>query len=128
MLTLLSILLYVFEEQLTLDQQRQIAGAAVGFAFLALIIIAVVYEVRKQRRLKAIERRKEEENKKKRERHGFSEDVKSSVLRKQDHRCAKCNRLLNVVDFHHKDGDRSNNSESNCEALCPTCHADISRR
>jgi 5-methylcytosine-specific restriction endonuclease McrA len=51
-----------------------------------------------------------------------------NVLRKQDHRCAKCNRVLNVVDYHHKDGNRSNNKESNCQALCPNCHADITRR
>jgi len=34
-----------------------------------------------------------------------------------------CNRVLNVVDWHHKNGDRSDNRESNCVALCPNCHA-----
>ena len=30
--------------------------------------------------------------------------------------CAKFNRILNVVDYHHKNGDRSDNKESNCQA------------
>jgi hypothetical protein len=58
-----------------------------------------------------------------RERQYFSESVKENILDKQHHKCAHCNRLLNVVDYDHEDGDRSNNKESNCVALCPNCHA-----
>ena len=58
-----------------------------------------------------------------RERQHFSDSVKESILRKQNHKCAHCKRILNVVDWDHKNGDRSNNSESNCQALCPNCHA-----
>jgi len=36
-------------------------------------------------------------------------------------------RLLNVVDGDHKNGKRYDNSESNCKALCPNCHAIKSR-
>ena len=61
-------------------------------------------------------------------RNDFSEDTKIKTLRNQDHRCAKCGRLLNVVDFDHEDGHRSNNDPSNCRALCPYCHAIVSRR
>ena len=57
------------------------------------------------------------------ERHAFSNSVKENILEKQHHKCASCNRLLNVVEYHHKDGNRSNNKESNCQALCPNCHA-----
>jgi hypothetical protein len=60
---------------------------------------------------------------KRKERQHFSDSVKESVLRKQNHKCAQCKRILNVVDWDHKNGDRSNNSESNCQALCPNCHA-----
>lgn len=63
-----------------------------------------------------------------RERRGFPDYVKEEVLRKQNHRCAHCNRILNVVDWDHKDGNRSNNKESNCQALCPNCHAVKTRR
>jgi len=30
---------------------------------------------------------------------------------------------LEVFNFDHIDGDRSNNSFFNCQALCPNCHA-----
>ena len=60
---------------------------------------------------------------KRRERQHFSDSVKESILRKQNHKCAQCKRILNVVDWDHKNGDRSNNNESNCQALCPNCHA-----
>ena len=58
----------------------------------------------------------------------FPDSVKEKVLDKQHHRCADCNRVLNVVDWHHKNGDRSDNRESNCVALCPNCHAIRTRR
>jgi hypothetical protein len=60
---------------------------------------------------------------KRRARQHFSDSIKESTLRKQDHKCAHCKRILNVVDWDHKNGNRSNNNESNCQALCPNCHA-----
>jgi len=62
------------------------------------------------------------------ERQHFSDFIKEKVLEKQHHRCADCNRVLNVVDWHHRNGDRSNNRESNCVALCPNCLAIKTRR
>ena len=62
------------------------------------------------------------------ERRGFSTLVKEQVLKRQGHRCNNCNRLLNIVDYDHIDGNRSNNDISNCQALCPNCHAEKSRR
>ena len=62
------------------------------------------------------------------DRHDFPDSIKEKVLDKQHHRCADCNRVLNVVDWHHKNGDRSDNRESNCVALCPNCHAIRTRR
>lgn len=61
-------------------------------------------------------------------REDFSEDTKIQVLRNQDHRCAICGKILDVYDWDHIDGDRSNNDISNCRALCPSCHAKITRR
>lgn len=62
------------------------------------------------------------------QRRHFSEYVKEETLRRQNHRCNSCNRLLNVVDFDHTNGDSSNNDLNNCQALCPNCHAEKSRR
>jgi flagellar biosynthesis/type III secretory pathway M-ring protein FliF/YscJ len=104
------------EEQVTQQQTSDYAGYFVVFIIIVIIIGAISRKVKK--------RRKE----KRRERHGFPDSVKEDVLRKQNHRCVYCNRVLNVVDWHHKNGDRSNNKESNCQALCPNCHADITRR
>ncbi|MGC1931691.1 MAG: PsbP-related protein [Candidatus Nitrosopolaris sp.] len=80
-----------------------------------LIIIAAVWKLKHRGR-------------KYKERHDFSESVKEKILEKQHHRCANCKTLLNVVDYHHRNGDRSDNKQSNCEALCPNCHADKTRR
>ena len=104
------------EEQVSQEQTRDYVGYFVVFIILLIIIGAISRKVKKRRKGKH------------RERHGFSDSVKEDILRKQNHRCAQCNRVLNVVDWHHKNGDRSNNKESNCQALCPNCHADITRR
>jgi hypothetical protein len=92
------------------------ASEVFGIAILFLIILSVI----------AIKIKKSK--KKSKERKVFSQYVQQSVLRKQDHKCAHCKRLLNVVDYDHKNGDRSDNRESNCQALCPNCHAVKTRR
>jgi hypothetical protein len=58
----------------------------------------------------------------------FSSEVKNQILKKQKYKCASCKKFLNVYDFDHKDNDRSNNSYSNCQALCPICHAIKTRK
>jgi hypothetical protein len=62
-----------------------------------------------------------------RERRYFPDSVKEDTIRKQHHRCAICKRNAGVWDFDHKDGNRSNNSPRNCQALCPNCHAKKTR-
>ena len=61
---------------------------------------------------------------KKGERKGFSILVKREAVRKQKAKCARCKRKLVDYghDFDHKNGDRSNNKLSNCQALCTPCH------
>jgi len=56
-------------------------------------------------------------------RKGFSQMTREKILIKQNHRCVHCRRILTVIDYHHKNGDRSDNKENNCQALCPNCHA-----
>ncbi|HXT84859.1 MAG TPA: HNH endonuclease signature motif containing protein [Verrucomicrobiae bacterium] len=62
------------------------------------------------------------------ERKYFPQHIKENIIRKQDHKCAHCKKLLNVIDWDHKNGNRANNKESNCQALCPNCHAIKTRR
>lgn len=59
----------------------------------------------------------------KNKRKSFTQLTRRRVLAKQKHRCARCNRILVVVDFDHKNGNRADSREVNCQALCPNCHA-----
>ena len=59
----------------------------------------------------------------------FSANTKKSVLLWQGNRCNSCLKPLNgIQDFHHKNGNRADNSSLNCEALCPNCHARKTRK
>jgi len=59
----------------------------------------------------------------KKKRKDFSESVKNQTIAVQWNRCNFCGMNLEVFNFDHIDGDRSNNSFFNCQALCPNCHA-----
>ncbi|HET7147282.1 MAG TPA: HNH endonuclease signature motif containing protein [Candidatus Nitrosopolaris sp.] len=85
---------------LTTGQQKAIA---ISILFIAL---AILYRIKKENRI------------------SFPGDVKAATLRKQKYRCAFCKERLELYgrDFHHKNGDRSNNKPSNCQVLCPKCH------
>lgn len=55
--------------------------------------------------------------------------LKNRLLREgiKEHRCECCGQtewLGNPIplEFHHKDGDRTNNTLQNIELLCPNCH------
>ena len=96
---------------------KTIEGDEASFGVAIIIAILVIVSCLALAIRKLIRRGK------RKERQHFSDSVKESVLRKQNHKCAQCKRILNVVDWDHKNGDRSNNNESNCQALCPNCHA-----
>jgi len=61
-------------------------------------------------------------------RKGFTKTTKEDTWRRQGFRCNSCGEYSNYFDFHHKDGNRGNNYPSNCEALCPNCHAKKTRK
>ncbi|HUT06996.1 MAG TPA: HNH endonuclease signature motif containing protein [Nitrosopumilaceae archaeon] len=64
----------------------------------------------------------------KKPRRGFSKYVKKRVLSIQSSRCNYCYIILDLVNYDHIDGNRSNNLFFNCQALCPNCHAKKTRR
>ena len=68
-----------------------------------------------------------ENNSPKKERRYFSSDVKGQILKNQNYKCAICKRHAGICDYDHKNGDRSNNKLSNCQALCPYCQAKKTR-
>ena len=55
-------------------------------------------------------------------RHSFSKSIKAQVLKIQNNRCRACGKKLDVKDFDHIDGNSSNNSLENSQALCLECH------
>lgn len=59
-----------------------------------------------------------------RRRKQFTQLVKHEVIHNQKNRCAICKRKLEPYgsNFHHVNGDRSDNRFSNCKALCIPCH------
>jgi len=65
-----------------------------------------------------------------RTRKNFSEAFKKLIRKSQKNKCGKCEEKLEEgkIEYHHIDGNRSNNSLSNCEALCPNCHAEKTRK
>lgn len=60
-------------------------------------------------------------------RRGFSKSIKDEVKRRQNYRCNGCGKKSDIWDFDHIDGNSTNNSLDNCQALCPNCHAKKSR-
>jgi hypothetical protein len=56
-------------------------------------------------------------------RRGWTPDEKEQVRIRQDGKCAHCGKPPPRWDYHHVDGNRSNNSLDNCEGLCPNCHS-----
>ncbi len=56
-------------------------------------------------------------------RKGWTSDQKAQVRQRQSGMCNSCGHPPPRWEFHHKDGNRSNNSLSNCEGLCPNCHS-----
>ena len=67
-------------------------------------------------------------NKSKLKRMSFSPTAQKHTLRRQANRCNMCKEKLDVINFDHIDGNRSNNSITNCQALCPNCHAKKTRK
>ena len=57
----------------------------------------------------------------------FTAQTKRLVLKSQNFKCLICRTNVGTWDYDHKDGNRGNNKQSNCQALCPTCHAKKSR-
>jgi hypothetical protein len=65
--------------------------------------------------------------KRKKKRRLFTAQTKRIVLKSQKFKCLICRTNVGIWDYDHKDGNRGNNKLSNCQALCPICHAKKSR-
>ena len=61
-------------------------------------------------------------------RRSFPKVIKNRILAKQNYKCIICGNNLDAKDFDHIDGNSSNNSLENCQAMCPNCHAKKTRK
>ncbi len=61
-------------------------------------------------------------------RNDFTDTTQKDTAIKQGNACNSCKEATDYMEFHHIDGDRSNNRPSNCEGLCPACHAIKTRK
>ena len=74
-------------------------------------------------RCKLLEKFSKLQNKKNIVRKGWSESEKEQVRIDQDGKCALCHKPPPRWEYDHIDGNRSNDSVSNCQGLCPNCHS-----
>ena len=70
----------------------------------------------------------DEASKTKADRKAFPKITKQKTLIRQNFCCNECGKYSELLQFHHKNGDRSDNRLENCEALCPDCHARKTRK
>ena len=83
---------------------------------IGTIILIIIKNWQNQKTVKPQKRKK------------FSKKTKDAVLKDQNNFCRTCLQYLEVAEFDHIDGDRSDNSRFNCQALCPNCHAKKTKR
>jgi len=58
----------------------------------------------------------------------FSKLIQQKILILQKFSCNQCKTVLEFPEFDHIDGNSLNNDISNCQALCPNCHAKKTRK
>jgi len=51
--------------------------------------------------------------------------LKLKMMKKRGEKCERCNyNKREILQVHHKDRNRNNNSFSNLELICPNCHSE----
>lgn len=55
-----------------------------------------------------------------------SSDYRALAFTKYEKKCMRCgyDKITDILEVHHKDHDRKNNSIDNLEVLCPNCHCE----
>jgi len=108
--------LFLYDPYLPNTPDKAPQSAALGFIF-GIIGFLLPYYFSKRRPLRGSNL----------PRRGFTEEQKTTARHRQNGICLRCRQYPSIWEYHHRDGNRSNNQTSNCEAICPTCHAKIER-
>jgi len=103
--------------ELILDTEQEMYGWAV--IIIVIMVVAVVAAIFKKPKSSSgsIDYRNVP-------RRGWTKDEQAQVRQRQGGMCAHCHNPPPRWEYHHKDGNRGNNSMSNCEGVCPNCHAE----
>jgi len=91
---------------------------------LMVIIVKIIDEIEKPRPVSYFSAMPQAPKKRK----DFSKSTKDDAKFRQGFLCNYCKQPTQFWEFHHIDGNRSNNWPSNCEGLCPLCHAKKTRK
>ena len=99
----------------------------VAFGFLAIVLIAWIIQTKffpRKRRYSVYNPVRYSPEYKNLPRNDFSSETRNTALHQQGHRCNHCTIQLNpiITKFDHFNGDKSDNSLSNCQVLCANCH------
>jgi hypothetical protein len=94
------------------------SGSASFFIISLMFLILMFYGLYKRGQIKS-----RGESQRYTPRRGWDETEKEEVRSRQDGRCNKCGRHPPRWEYHHRDGNRSNDNLRNCEGLCPNCHS-----
>jgi len=65
---------------------------------------------------------------KKGKRKSFTKKTRDLKKKLENYRCEDCGKYNEDLELDHKNGDRSNNHITNCQLLCPNCHAKKTRK
>jgi len=99
-----------------------------NFVDLSFIPISNQTEDVLSKAIKLVEATEKKSKPKSAKRKQFSKNTKLLVLISQGNRCKSCGQNLDEINFDHIDGNSSNNYITNCQALCPNCHAKKTRK
>ena len=87
-----------------------------------IIIIVIIVGVAKSRSKPTAEIQEQHPSRK-----DFSESIQHAVVTRQNNLCAECGNFTTIWEYDHINGKNWENDISNCQALCPKCHARKSR-
>ena len=102
------------QNQITTEQSRDSESGLIIFNISVVLVAAIWWKLKHRGGKYRLSRY-------------FAESIRKETVRDQNYKYAFCRRSAGPWDYDHIDGNRSHNDYSNCQALCPNCHAEKTR-